>query len=132
MAEKVSAAAAGRVPGNAKPSVLVLGAGGFIGCHLTKRLLEDDRTRVTAVDLYSEKLDRMAGAAKVRQRCSDALRQNCARRFVAYLSTSRTPYVRTPDEYRGAGVVLGPFVVINRQTLFGWTSRPRRRSWRRL
>src|SRR6185436_14133705 len=35
--------------------ILNLGAGGFIGSHLTQRLLNEGHT-VTAVDLYSEKL----------------------------------------------------------------------------
>jgi UDP-apiose/xylose synthase len=35
--------------------ILNLGAGGFIGSHLTQRLLDEGHT-VTAVDLYSEKL----------------------------------------------------------------------------
>ncbi|MCP5113064.1 MAG: NAD-dependent epimerase/dehydratase family protein, partial [bacterium] len=33
--------------------ILCLGAGGFIGSHLTKRLLSDGHT-VTAVDLYDD------------------------------------------------------------------------------
>ena len=35
--------------------ILVLGAGGFIGCHLTHRLLEE-RHAVTAVDLEMDKI----------------------------------------------------------------------------
>lgn len=59
------AAAAGRSAGDARPTVLVLGAGGFIGCHLTKRLVDDGMVRVTAVDLHPEKLERMSGPTKV-------------------------------------------------------------------
>jgi len=36
--------------------ILLLGAGGFIGCHLTHRLLADGVHSVTAVDLYSDKI----------------------------------------------------------------------------
>ena len=37
-------------------NILALGAGGFIGSHLTHRLLEEGHA-VTAVDIYSEKVD---------------------------------------------------------------------------
>src|SRR3954451_23993415 len=36
--------------------ILNLGAGGFIGSHLTKRLLDEGHS-VTAVDLYADKID---------------------------------------------------------------------------
>lgn len=38
--------------------ILNLGAGGFIGSHLTERLLKEGH-HVTAVDLYTEKVDRL-------------------------------------------------------------------------
>ena len=46
--------------------ILALGAGGFIGSHLTKRLLDDGHS-VTAVDLYKDyKVRRIAGHPKLR------------------------------------------------------------------
>jgi len=40
--------------------VLSLGAGGFIGAHLTERLLEDGH-HVTAVDIHSDKIEELIG-----------------------------------------------------------------------
>ena len=41
-------------------NVLSLGAGGFIGAHLTERLLEAGHT-VTAVDIHSDKIADLLG-----------------------------------------------------------------------
>ena len=46
---------------NLKPlKILNLGAGGFIGCHLTERLLADGH-QVVAVDTHDDKLSACLG-----------------------------------------------------------------------
>jgi UDP-apiose/xylose synthase len=45
------------------PSILLLGAGGFIGANLTERLLAEGRHQLTAVDIDAEKLEGQLGHA---------------------------------------------------------------------
>lgn len=54
---------------SASPSaktVLLLGAGGFIGSHLTSRLLADGVYDVVAVDLFSDKISHVMGHPRLR------------------------------------------------------------------
>lgn len=46
-----------------KPSILLLGAGGFIGCHLVNRLCVDGWT-VTCIDIEKGKIDLISANAK--------------------------------------------------------------------
>ncbi len=46
--------------------ILLLGAGGFIGCHLTARLVKDGVHDLTAIDIIPDKLADVLNSPKLR------------------------------------------------------------------